>query len=96
MHLGPELHLSQEKTMKKMQQFLAAAALTFLLSVSASAGIMEIGKVQPPPPPPPATTSMAAESEAVEDEGTMTTWVTTPEPVEELALRLLQSVLALF
>ena len=87
--------------MKKLRLALSSAALTFLLSVSTSAGIITTGSSQPPPPPPPATSSVetdgdAAEAEGVMSTGIMTTGVASPESVEVIALSVLQSVLALF
>lgn len=80
--------------MRKSQLTFAPLALTLLLSVSASAGIMETAKPQPAPTPAP--TSVVAEGEAAEVEGIMTTSVSSQRVVGEVALSLLQSVLALF
>jgi hypothetical protein len=86
----------QENTVKKLRLLPSSIALTILLSVSASAGIMTTGNSQPPPPPPPAPTSVAAESTEAEADGTMDAEVASPAPVTEIALSVLQSVLALF
>ena len=81
--------------MKKLQPILASVALTLLLSVSTSAGIISTGN-PPPPPPPPATTSVATQNAEAETAGIMETGVAAPVPVAEIALSVLQSVLALF
>jgi hypothetical protein len=82
------------KIMKKLQQLFAAAILTLLLSVSAFAdeGIIWPMLTEPTPTPAPvATTTGSAEAE-----GIITIGVTSADPVAEVALSLLQSVLALF
>lgn len=81
--------------MKKLQQILASLVLTLLFSISAFAGdgIIGTGKTAPPPPPP---SSVMAISNEAEDEGVITTWHTATDPVTEIALSLLPSVLALF
>ena len=79
--------------MKKLQQLSASIILIGLLSVFAFAGdgIMTTGKTDPPPPPPSA---MAPTTEA---EGTIHTGIAAPaDPVTELVLSVLPSVLALF
>ncbi|MDQ1557565.1 MAG: hypothetical protein QOD32_625 [Pyrinomonadaceae bacterium] len=79
--------------MKKLQQLFASVVLTLLLSVSALAGdgIIIIMKTDPPPPPPSVATK-----NAVEAEGIMTTGRAATDPVTEIVLGLLPSVLALF
>ena len=86
----------QENTVKKLRLFLSSVALTVLLSVSASAGIITTAGSQPPPPPPPAPTSMTTESETAEAEGVMSTGIATPEVVGEITVGLVQSILTLF
>jgi hypothetical protein len=82
--------------MKKIQQLLALVVLAVLLSASAFAGVITIGKSEPPPPPP-ATASVATQQDTeAEAEGVMTTGVPSSEAVKEMALSVLQSVLALF
>ena len=81
--------------MKKLHLLLSSAALTLLLSVSASAGVMTTNSSQPPPPPP-ATTSVVTQNTEVETLGIMEAGVAEPVPVAEIALSVLQSVLALF
>lgn len=85
--------------MKKTQLIFASVVMTFLLSISVSAGIMEIGRAQPTPSPTP--TTMTTERDTAEAEGVMSTGiiqagVAAPVPVTEMALSVLQSVLALF
>jgi hypothetical protein len=82
--------------MKKLQQLFATFVLTLSLSVSALAGegIIYTGKTDPPPPPP--TSAMATNNEA-EAEGIILTGRTaSDDPVTEIVLNLLPSVLALF
>lgn len=81
--------------MKKLRLFLSSAALTVLLCVSASAGVMSTGNSQPPPPPP-AQASVATQNTETEVEGIISTGVPSSEAVKEMALSVLQSVLALF
>ncbi|MGI9104745.1 MAG: hypothetical protein ACR2G4_00700 [Pyrinomonadaceae bacterium] len=68
--------------MKKLQQICATLALTLALVLSASAGVIGTDKT---PPPPSA-------------DGIITTWKTgtTADTATEIALGLLQSVIALF
>jgi hypothetical protein len=93
-HVG-QYFTFQEKNMKKLQPIFASVTLTLLMSVSTSAGIMETGVAQPPPPPATATVATQQNTEA-EAEGVMTTGVPSSEAVKEMALSVLQSVLALF
>ena len=77
--------------MKKLQQLFASVVLTLLLSVSVFAGD---GIIQPwvtaPPPPPVATNGASAA------EGLILPWLTSNDSATEVALSLLQGVLALF
>jgi hypothetical protein len=80
--------------MKKLQQLFAPVVLTLLLSIStfAGEGIILTGKTDPPPPPP--TSAMATNNEA---EGIILTGKTaSDDPITEIVLNLLPSVLALF
>lgn len=80
--------------MKKLQQLSAPVILSLLLSASVYAGdgIITIGKAEPTPTPAPvATTNCSAEAE-----GIITIGVRPSDPVAEVALSLLQGVLALF
>jgi hypothetical protein len=81
--------------MKKLQQLLASVVFTLLLSISvfAGEGIIHTGKTDPPPPPP--TSVMATNNEA-EAEGIIHTGATSTDPITEVVLSLLPSVLALF
>lgn len=79
------------KTMKKLQQLFAAVVLTLLLSASAFAVDGIIMPMLTEPPPPPVTTNNASAPE-----GIITIGVTSADPVAEVALSLLQGVLALF
>ena len=75
--------------MKKPQQLFASIILVGLLSVSAFAGdgIMTTGIAEPTPTPTPVTTT---------NEGIIHTGFTSADPAAEVALSLLQGVLALF
>lgn len=79
--------------MKNLQQLFAAIILTLLLSMSTLAGdgVIWPMKTDPPPPPPPA----AATSNEAEADGTIHTGVAV-DPVTEVLLSVLPSVLALF
>jgi len=79
--------------MKRLQQLFASFVLTFLLSMSAFAGdgVIITMKTEPPPPPP----ASIATNDRAEAEGIITTMRAT-DPLTEVALSLLPSVLALF
>ena len=79
--------------MKKLQQPFASVVLTLLLSISVFAGdgIIHTLLTEPTPPPPPVATSNASASE-----GIITTGLTSNDSATEVALSLLQGVLALF
>ena len=72
--------------MKNLRQICATLALTLALTLPASAGVITTMKTDPPPP----STTTA--------DGIITTWKTgTPaDTTTEIALSLLQSVIALF
>ncbi|MDQ1523704.1 MAG: hypothetical protein QOG00_3896 [Pyrinomonadaceae bacterium] len=81
--------------MKKLQRIFASASLTFLLSISVFAGdgIIHTGKTEPSPTTPPVTaTNNEAEAEGIIHTGR----TTSGDPVTEIVLGLLPSVLALF
>jgi hypothetical protein len=71
--------------MKNLRQICATLALTLTLILPASAGVITTGKDEPPPP-------------SVTTDGVITTGKTgaTPTTATEIALSLLQSVIALF
>lgn len=71
--------------MKNIKQLCAAIVLTFAFSLPTLAGEIQMGFT--PPPPPPATARAATTA----DEGQTDT-----DSLTEIALNLLQSVLALF
>jgi len=80
--------------MKKLQHLFASVVLTLVLSASTFAGdgLIYPWVTEPTPTPTPvATTNNASAAE-----GIITTGVTSSDPVAEVALSLLQSVLALF
>jgi hypothetical protein len=82
----------KEKIMKKLQLLFAAVILTSLLSVSAFAGDGIIIIWVTEPPPPPIATNNAPVAEGIMDAGS----ATSVDPVTEVALSVLPSVLALF
>lgn len=83
--------------MKPLRQLCAATVLVFALGLPAFAGDMECGNV--PPPPPPQQTASVIDDTAT---GTTATNETSSEettfvdPVTELTLDILQSVLSIF
>ena len=81
--------------MKKLQQLFALVVLTLVLSASTFAGDGLIWPMKTEPPPPPPTSVMATNNEA-EAEGIIHTGATSTDPVTEVVLSLLPSVLALF
>lgn len=85
--------------MKTLRKFLAALVLTSALSIAAMAGDMGTGVTQTPPPSSVTgdmgTGSRAtAESTLTGDMGTGA--ASTVDPITEIALSLLRSLLALF
>jgi hypothetical protein len=78
--------------MKKPQQFLAAVVLTLLLSVSALAGDGVIYPMITQPTPTPVTTTNNASA----SEGIISPMLTSNDSAAEVALSLLQGVMALF
>ena len=80
--------------MKKLQQLFASVVLTLVLSASTFAGdgIIIAMLTEPTPTPTPVTTT----NNAAAAEGVISTGVTSSDPVAEVALGVLQSVLALF
>ena len=79
--------------MKKLQQLFASVVLTLLLSVSAFAGDgVIIAWVTAPPSP----LALGTSNNATEGDGIISTGVASSDPVAEIALGVLQSVLALF
>lgn len=80
--------------MKKLQPLFVSVVLTLVLSASTFAvdGIISPMKTDPPPPP---SSSITTTNNAAEAEGIITTWRTATDPVTEVVLSLLPSVLAL-
>lgn len=78
--------------MKNLQRLFASVVLTLLLSIPTLAGDgIILTWITEPPPPASETANSAAEAE-----GIISTGVTSSDPVAEVALGVLQSVLALF
>jgi hypothetical protein len=81
--------------MKKLQQLFGAILLTLLLSMSVFAGDGIITTMKTDPPPPPS--SVMATNNGGEAEGIIHTGrVTSVDPLTDVVLNLLPSVLALF
>lgn len=78
--------------MKQLKLFLASTLLTLALAVSAFAGNMPCGVTDPPSPP---ATAVASDTETTSSSGTVSE-TTAIDPVMEIALNLIQSVLSLF
>jgi hypothetical protein len=81
--------------MKKLQQILVSIVLTLLFStaVFAGDGIIGTGKTEPAPTPVPVmTTTSDAEAEGIIGTGKSVS----VDPVTEVALSMLQTVLSLF
>lgn len=78
--------------MKYLKQLCVACVLTITLALSTFAGQMTTGVVDPLPPPPSAATQGDM---STTDAGQMTTGVAATDTPIEIALNLLQSLLAL-
>jgi hypothetical protein len=79
---------------KPLRQLLATAALSCVLASSVIAGDIQCGDVPPPPEPPPSMTSrMPEERTLTSGTSSDTSYI---DPISELTLSLLQSVLSLF
>jgi hypothetical protein len=79
--------------MKKLKIFLAATILTLALAVTAFAGDMPCGITSSPPSQP--ATTVASDTETAPSSGTVSE-TTAVDPVTEIALNFIQSVLSLF
>jgi hypothetical protein len=79
--------------MKNLQRLFASMILTFLLSISTLAGDGIIHTLITGPSSPPAS---VATNNMFAADGIISTGVTSSDPVAEIALGVLQSVLALF
>jgi hypothetical protein len=80
--------------MKHVRQLCAAIALTFALSLTILAGDMSCGITSTPPPPEQSQTATCGDMSCG---GASTDEATSSEPtITEIALGILQSVLALF
>jgi hypothetical protein len=80
--------------MKKLQQLFASVVLTLVLSASTFAGDGTIWPwvISPAPTPTPVTTT----NNSAEAEGIIVIWLTSDGSTTEVALSLLQGVLAQF
>jgi hypothetical protein len=88
-------HLFRRKLMKPLRQLCAIAVLTVVLASSAFAGNIECGDV-PPPPVPPASVTGDMATGITATNGTSSTEIAFVDPVTEITLNILQSVLSLF
>jgi hypothetical protein len=79
--------------MSRLRRFCVVSILTFIFALSALAGDIECGVVSLPTQQPLVTGEMATGATTNEMSSAETTYV---DPVTEIALNLLQSVLALF
>jgi hypothetical protein len=89
----------EREIMKTLRKILAAAVLACVFSIAALAGDMSTGVAQSPPPPSvtgdmSTGNSATAESTVTGDMGTGA--ASTVDPITEIALSLLQTLLALF
>jgi hypothetical protein len=89
----------ERKIMKTLRKILAATVLTCVFSLAAMAGEIGTGVAQAPPPPSvtgeiSTGSSATAETNLTGDMGTGAS--ATVDPVTEIALSLLESLLALF
>jgi hypothetical protein len=86
--------------MKSLQKLLAVTSLMFILTCSAFAGEMGTGFTSPPPPSSSVVGEMGTGSAATAETtmtGEMITGASvTVDPIHEIALNILQSLLALF
>lgn len=83
--------------MKSLRQLCVAVMFTLALSISTFAGGIEIGAPSPPPPQSQtATTSGDAQTTIPGQEETVSGEVSATDSATEVALNLLQTVLALF
>lgn len=82
--------------MKNLQRLCASVVLTLALAASVFAGQIDTGKTPPPPPPTSATAAGQIDTGIAPPDTTPNGETTSVESVTEIALNLLQSVLALF
>jgi len=78
--------------MKKLQQLFASVVLTLMLSASTFAGDGIISPMKTDPPPP----SLVEPNDAAMVDGIISPMFTSADPVTEVVLSWLPSVLALF
>lgn len=79
--------------MKTLRRLCAAFVLTLALTLSAFGGQIETGVTTAPPPPPDTAATGQIETGIT---GEISSGVTATDPVTEIALNLLQSLLSLF
>ena len=79
--------------MKRLKQVCMAVVLTLLLSVLAIAGDIQIGA---PSPPPNSATSSATNPGDIQIPGEIEIPGAPSDPITEVALNLLQTVLSIF
>jgi hypothetical protein len=83
--------------MKCLRRFCFASVLTFALTISTFAGDIHTGAVPPPPPPDPQTASTGEiYCGVIETNENSISETASVDPMTELTLNILQSVMALF
>jgi hypothetical protein len=82
--------------MKTLRQLSVALVFASALTVPAIAGDIETGKSQPPPSPATATAQGEIQTTVTGQDETGSSEATAADSAMEIALNLLQSVLALF
>jgi hypothetical protein len=90
---GQQLSLFRRRTMKTLQQISMAVVLSLMLITSAFAGIMETGRADDPPPNPPSAPAPGPVSATATGAGEQQT---SENPLESVALNLLQTMLSVF
>lgn len=81
--------------MKHLRQLCVVAVLTFMLALSAFAGNIECGAVEPPPSPQASMTGEMATGITATD-GTLSAEVTSVDPVMDFTLIIVQRMLSVF
>lgn len=83
--------------MKCLRRFCCASVLTFAFTLSSFAGDIHTGAVQPPPPPdPPAMSTGDINCGVIQTNENSISEIASVDPMTELTLNILQSVMALF
>jgi hypothetical protein len=86
----------KRKHMKSLRKFFTVTILTLALTCTAFAGERGTGIVQPPPQPNSSVEGEMGTGVAVKDSTTAEEMSNTVDPITEITLNLLRSMLALF